>query len=120
MTRLRRDLKNFFVSCSFEFTLEEIEEFLEFYSISTNKDEVRSALLPMVNSGELCFSASRKFRRNLGYDREETHKQKGDKDYLGLSCRFCGEGTYEQTLITDDWDGVLHCTKCNKQVPRWQ
>ncbi len=33
-----------------------------------------------------------------------------DKTHKG-----CG-GIFQETSIHDDWDGVLHCTKCNKEV----
>jgi hypothetical protein len=34
----------------------------------------------------------------------------------GKKCLECGEGTYQETSIYDDWDGVVHCTECNHVV----
>lgn len=40
-------------------------------------------------------------------------------DRTGKKCKKCGKGRYEETRLQDDWDGVLHCTKCNTQVKRY-
>jgi hypothetical protein len=40
------------------------------------------------------------------------------KDRKGIRCP-CG-GRYEETSQFDDVDGVLHCTKCGKEVRRWK
>lgn len=39
-------------------------------------------------------------------------------DRTGLTCRTCGNGTYQETSATDDMDGVLHCTTCREEVAR--
>lgn len=41
-------------------------------------------------------------------------------DMKGKKCIACKKGTYQETEIDDDMHGTLHCTKCNKQVARWQ
>jgi hypothetical protein len=41
-------------------------------------------------------------------------------DMTGKPCTACKKGTYEETDQHDDMDGVLHCTKCRKQVKRHQ
>lgn len=29
-------------------------------------------------------------------------------------------GVYKETTLLDDRDGVLHCTKCNKEIKRYR
>ena len=43
-------------------------------------------------------------------------------DRMYQTCKKCGKGTYQETSIHDDWDGVLHCTnkKCNHEVKRYK
>jgi hypothetical protein len=43
-------------------------------------------------------------------------------DRMYQTCEKCGKGTYQETSIHDDWDGVLHCTnkKCNHEVKRYK
>jgi hypothetical protein len=41
-------------------------------------------------------------------------------DMTGKPCTACKKGTYQETTQHDDMDGVLHCTKCRKQVKRHQ
>ena len=41
-------------------------------------------------------------------------------DMTGKKCTSCKKGTYQETSQMDDMDGVLHCTKCNKEVKRHQ
>ena len=41
-------------------------------------------------------------------------------DMTGKKCAACKKGTYQETGIHDDMDGVLHCTNCNKEITRWQ
>ncbi len=41
-------------------------------------------------------------------------------DMTGRTCSECGKGKYAETSITDDWDGVLHCTLCGYKVVRWR
>jgi hypothetical protein len=43
-----------------------------------------------------------------------------EKDMTGETCEKCKKGKYQETSQNDDMDGVLHCTKCNKQVDRWR
>ena len=45
---------------------------------------------------------------------------KEEVDMKGKKCTACKKGTYQETDQHDDMDGVLHCTKCNKQVKRHQ
>jgi hypothetical protein len=59
-------------------------------------------------------SAEIQFAELLG---ETTGKQ---VDMTGKPCTACKKGTYEETDFHDDMDGVLHCTKCRKQVKRHQ
>jgi len=44
----------------------------------------------------------------------------GKTDMTGKRCSKCGKGKYKETSYHDDMDGVLHCTKCGQEVPRWQ
>lgn len=44
----------------------------------------------------------------------------GAKDMMSEKCSKCEDGTYEEAGFHDDMDGVLHCTKCNKEVKRWK
>ena len=39
-------------------------------------------------------------------------------DRKDRKCEKCHEGYYTETSIYDDWDGVLHCSKCGHQVKR--
>ncbi len=39
-------------------------------------------------------------------------------DNQGKTCTKCKKGKYEETSVQDDWDGVLHCNKCNHEVKR--
>ena len=57
-------------------------------------------------------SAEIQFAELLG---ETTSKQ---VDMKGKKCTTCKKGTYEETSQHDDMDGVLHCTKCQKEVKR--
>lgn len=41
-------------------------------------------------------------------------------DNEGKMCSECLEGTYTETSIYDDWDGVLHCNKCEHGVKRYE
>lgn len=36
----------------------------------------------------------------------------------GTLCEVCGQGSYQETSIYDDWEGKLHCTKCNHEIER--
>lgn len=40
-------------------------------------------------------------------------------DLAGQTCTKCENGTYGETSIHDDWDGVLHCSNCNHEVKRY-
>jgi len=40
-------------------------------------------------------------------------------DNKGNTCEHCGKGTYQETSIHDDMDGVLHCTECGVRVERY-
>lgn len=39
-------------------------------------------------------------------------------DMLGQCCQKCKQGTYGETSIYDDWDGVVHCSKCGHREIR--
>lgn len=39
-------------------------------------------------------------------------------DMMGKACT-CG-GIYSESSIQDDMHGLLHCSKCNKQIERWK
>ena len=39
-------------------------------------------------------------------------------DMTGKKCEKCKKGTYQETGMHDDMDGVLHCTKCGTEVKR--
>lgn len=41
-------------------------------------------------------------------------------DMFGQPCEECGKDLYEETTVNDDKNGVLHCPKCNHEVPRWK
>lgn len=41
-------------------------------------------------------------------------------DMLGKRCQECEIGTYQETSIYDDWEGVLHCTKCGNEEIRYK
>jgi hypothetical protein len=41
-------------------------------------------------------------------------------DHMDKDCEKCGKGYYKETSIHDDWDGVLHCSKCNHEVTRYK
>jgi len=40
-------------------------------------------------------------------------------DLKNQICSECKKGTYQETSIYDDWDGVLHCSNCNHEVKRY-
>jgi len=40
-------------------------------------------------------------------------------DFTDETCMECGQGTYVETSIFDDMDGVLHCSDCNHKVERY-
>jgi hypothetical protein len=40
-------------------------------------------------------------------------------DMIGAGCDTCGRGIYVERW-TDDWEGLLHCSACFAEVPRWQ
>jgi len=39
-------------------------------------------------------------------------------DRTGTACTKCAYGSYRETRLTDDWDGVLHCTDCGDLIDR--
>ena len=41
-------------------------------------------------------------------------------DMTGKKCRSCKKGKYYETSHMDDWDGVVHCSKCGHEVKRHQ
>ena len=63
--------------------------------------------------------------KNPGKDDNEDKKKVEEGtgkqvDMKGKKCTSCNKGTYQETDQHDDMDGVLHCTKCNKEVKRHQ
>jgi len=40
-------------------------------------------------------------------------------DRTGTECGICHEGCYRQTSFQDEYHGVLHCTECKHEVPRY-
>lgn len=40
-------------------------------------------------------------------------------DRMNTRCLVCKQGEYVETTLHDDWDGVLHCNKCNHEVVRY-
>ena len=40
-------------------------------------------------------------------------------DLKGTQCTQCGLGEYQEATIYDDWQGTLHCTKCNHKTNRY-
>ena len=41
-------------------------------------------------------------------------------DHLNNLCKICNSGTYQETELFDNWDGTLHCNKCDHKVDRFQ
>ena len=41
-------------------------------------------------------------------------------DLKGTHCTQCNLGEYQETTIYDDWQGNLHCTKCNHKTKRYE
>lgn len=56
----------------------------------------------------------------IGVPDESKLSEGGAKDMKGKSCEECHGGTYEETSLKDDWDGNLHCSKCDHKVKRWK
>lgn len=50
--------------------------------------------------------------------RELAEGRRGDQ--TGETCDHCGKGTYQETTINDDLDGVLHCTECGEKTDRYK
>lgn len=42
------------------------------------------------------------------------------RDNQGRKCDKCGKGQYIETSVWDDWQGVLHCSKCGAEIKRHQ
>lgn len=40
-------------------------------------------------------------------------------DMTGTRCHKCGNGSFAETSLYDDLDGVLHCNKCGHKVDRY-
>lgn len=40
-------------------------------------------------------------------------------DMMGTPCPECNKGLFEETMVTDERNGVLHCDKCNFEVFRY-
>lgn len=41
-------------------------------------------------------------------------------DQTNKTCENCGQGTYIETSMFDDMNGVLHCSVCDQKVKRWK
>lgn len=41
------------------------------------------------------------------------------RDRTNTKCTKCKRGTYVETGIFDDIEGVLHCRSCRHKVERW-
>lgn len=39
-------------------------------------------------------------------------------DNKNKTCKKCKKGTYGETSMQDDWDGVVHCDKCGHEITR--
>jgi hypothetical protein len=42
------------------------------------------------------------------------------KDLKGEKCTQCQSGHYDETTIFDEWDQILHCTNCSREVKRFE
>ena len=68
----------------------------------------------------------RDYRAGIKKSKVQVKKNKGvaegikEIDMTGKKCTACKKGTYQETGMHDDMDGVLHCTNCNKEITRWQ
>lgn len=40
-------------------------------------------------------------------------------DLTGTTCETCERGIYVERW-TDDWEGLLHCSACFTEVPKWR
>ena len=40
-------------------------------------------------------------------------------DLIKAPCRTCAKGQYLELSLSDTWDGILHCSHCGVQVPRF-
>jgi len=49
--------------------------------------------------------------------RLEERERDIEEDMSGEDCP-CG-GKYVETVIYDDWEGILHCNACNKKIRRY-
>ena len=50
---------------------------------------------------------------------ESTIEDFDDGDQTDMPCKECGKGTYVETSIFDDMDGVLHCSNCGTPTDRY-
>lgn len=91
------------------------------HSSKTKLDELGNSLMPggqrSLHLAQETFVDPRNSRRHPGAVDEDSGKQ---VDMTGKKCTACKKGTYEETSQHDDMDGVLHCTKCRKEVKRHQ
>ena len=51
---------------------------------------------------------------------EEQNGNSNLLDRLNTLCHNCPDGTYKNTLLSDDMDGTLHCDKCGDEIKRWK
>jgi hypothetical protein len=91
------------------------------HSSKTKLDELGNSLMPggqrSLHLAQETFVDPRNSRRHPGAVDENSGKQ---VDMTGKKCSSCKKGTYQETSQHDDMDGVLHCTKCRKEVKRHQ
>lgn len=88
-----------------------------------NQSTVHAAIMDVLNYGgdndpvALAQDVARAVKQEIQQGVAEGTKE---VDMTGKKCSACKKGTYQETSQHDDMDGVLHCTKCNKQVNRWK
>ena len=68
----------------------------------------------MIN--QTLFSSGEIMRK---HEMRKHEKKNKPVDYTGHKCEKCHKGTYKETRLQDDWQGVLHCDKCNYETNRW-
>lgn len=70
-----------------------------------------------MNDKDQIYSQYKKLVLEQTLDRNDQGSAKQTLDRTGTKCE-CG-GTFRETVITDDLDGTLHCSDCNKKVRRY-
>ena len=57
--------------------------------------------------------------RGVNIDPNRKLREELLKDMKGNQCKECDLGTYQETSIFDDMDGILHCTNCHQEIKRY-